>query len=217
MPDRVDLWVDKTEALYDRLNRLLLLDDLAWRFRALVIQNKALKNTPPEFLDVFWDGYVHQAASAVRALADRDDRNQSYAVLLDDMLRHYDVLATHSGVGLVPAMSVVRGWGVELQSVVQPVRKYVNTEIAHFGQKPKPLRYLQLRQATYALGRLHQRLEYTLKASHLDGPRATRQYDWTAPLRIPWFPDDIDWQALEAADLEAVAKDEGWEAKHPYP
>lgn len=217
MTTKIAEWIDEVEELYDRLNRLLLLDDLAWRFREVVLENEQLRAGPPELLDVFWDGYVHQASAAVRALADRNPDSHSYAVLISDILRHHDSLLSAPETGPVQSMATLRAWDEELQAVVQPVRKYVNKEVAHFARKRAEVTYLELRKATYALGRLHQRLELMLKANHLHGPMGVRQYDWTAPLRVRWWPEKLDRDAFEAAALDSVAAQEGWEDAHPYP
>lgn len=208
-------WEGDLKLLGDRVSGVLLDDQVAWTLRAIIRQNDGLRGDSSLLLDMIWFGYVHRTAIRLRAMADTHRNSVSFVNLLADIEVNHSELSSFAQAYSIPSVHDLQRWRGEFTTAVDPVRRYVNKEVAHWdrGGHPDELLYTQLRRAVHEAARLNQRLHMCFTGGHLY-PTPQVAESWTGVLRYPWWPEGTNPRAIEAAviesDLSSLAIAERW-------
>jgi len=173
---------------------------------------------PSHFFDLMAQNYATTQAVAVRRQADTSPTVISLGRLLSEIVEHPEILSRQRHVALYRAdlqwvghkefntfagaeMDHVDAGAVQadidlLRDSSEAIRKYVNKHIAHHEESP-PLTFVtptfsDLDQAIDTLGSLVSRYTLMLMAVGRTVMAPVPQYDWLAPFKIPWLPDEGD-------------------------
>lgn len=170
---------------------------------------------PPSFLfDVLARNYAAAQTMAVRRQVDRDSHSVTMARLLGEIAEHPEVLSRERYVGMFEwgmqqiGDSQFDSWSgkggahvgvamVEedldaLRTVTNSIRDYVNKHVAHFDERRASIEvptFEDLDAAIDVLFDLYRKYGVMLTGSDHDVMELVPQYDWLAPLRIPWIEE----------------------------
>lgn len=212
-PATLDGWLNDLKLLSGRLSELQLDDTVAWQLHAIAAKNDRLRADNPWFLDMVWFGYVHRTALRIRAMTDHNPKSLSYVNLLKAMMDAPALLLEAGGDLPADGPAALGRWENEFVSAAEPVRLFVNKEVAHWNRDGSDaLQFTQLRRAVHEAARLHQRVHRCLTGSHLHYmPEAP---NWMSVLEYPWWPEHADPSemnaVLMASDLEMLAAAHKW-------
>lgn len=183
-------------------------------WRELAEMTQAADLPPSAIFEAFGTWYTVTQAVAVRRQLDRDQRSVSLANLLADMAEHADVMTRARHLALwgdgedwqepanrnfdrfsteaaldpaVPSADLA-----ELESVAEIMRRYVNKAVAHLDQDglDELPTYSDLNAAIDLIGELLRKYTSLLEATIIGELEPVIQYDWKAPFRHPWLPDE---------------------------
>jgi hypothetical protein len=204
-----DGWVRTIEAIHQDLSSLAI-NRMAWRAMNAVWRDRP-EPLPGSFLFTYFAyTYIHTQAAGIRRLVDRSKDTHSLYRLLDDIARYPDKINVEFLVGRFDRGSQWVGHRQfaelsadgdqldraipladrdELTIAASSVRNWVHKHVAHLTldeAQPVPT-FDELDTALDVAGRLLTKWLAVLTGADLVSIEPFPQYDWLAPLRVPWI------------------------------
>ncbi|MHB8220962.1 MAG: hypothetical protein ACYDHU_11685 [Acidimicrobiales bacterium] len=187
---------------------------MAWRELTAIWEQRTPTLPASHLFTYFGYTYTHSQAAGIRRVGDTTRDVQSLARLLMDIGRHPTLLSREfvvgrykwghqwtgdnyfttldpHGTGHVDRALVKRDTDV-LASVVADIKKWANEHVAHLAKTPTSVvpTFSRLDEALDAIEELWQRWTVILTGNDLLSIEPVPQYDWLAPLRVPWIVSD---------------------------
>ena len=207
---RRDKWIRWLGAIDADLNALAI-NRMAWRTLTAIWRERDPQLPASFIFDFFATTYAHAQASGIRRQVDTRSDVTSLWRLLNEIEEHSDRLHRDwfvgrfewgdqwrgereftaldpNGAGHVDPAEAARD-KERIEKVAKGIRTWVNKHVAHLSTKPSLLvpTFDELDGALDALAEVYSRWNCILTGVDLVSIEPVPQYDFLAPLRVPWI------------------------------
>lgn len=209
-------WRARLPRMLDEMTDLLGKREIFWELQDVARKNPKVLN-PSAFFHWLSTNYIVAMTIGARKFVDQSRDSHSLWRMLFEILEHPGAITRQShtsfyrdtppGLGNLSFSNVAgtRGkhlsqqrvrsdlWAIENASI--RIRRFVNKRVAHLtakGQLRRAPNFNELDTALDTIDRILCKYNLLLRAQGMSSAKATRQYDWTEVLSIPWIEETTD-------------------------